>query len=171
MDIRLQTEADNQDVASLMVATFGSARSGRAVWHLRPGPPVEDLCLVASRNNKISGSLRFWEVLVCGKPQLLLGPLAVQPDLHGQGFGRALVIDGLRRAQQKNQWDFVLVSGDVDYYPKFGFAPVPDSQFIWPGQLAPNRLQIRALRTNGIDGLPNGPIAVLSVTNRMTEAT
>ena len=152
-----------------MKATFGSARSGRAVWHLRPGPPVSDLCLVASKINKVCGSLRFWEVLVCGRPQLLLGPLAVQPDLHGQGFGRALVIDGLRRARQKNQWDFVLVSGDPDYYPKFGFTPVLDGQFIWPGEIAPNKLQIRALRDKGLAVLPNGPIAVLSCTGRITQ--
>ena len=115
------------------------------------------------------GSLRFWEVLVCGRPQLLLGPLAVQPDLHGQGFGRALVIDGLRRAQQQNRWDFVLVSGDPDYYPKFSFAPTADGQFIWPGDIAPNVLQIRALNKTGLDDLPDGPIAVLPITGRMIE--
>ena len=87
---------------------------------MRPGQPVSSLCLVASFNHKICASLRFWEVLVCGRCQLLLGPLAVQPELWGKGFGRALVIDGLRRAQQHNKWDFVMVSGDPDYYPRFG---------------------------------------------------
>ena len=113
MDIRLQAYADNQDVAGLMKAAFGGERSNRAVWHLRPGQPVSSLCLVASFNHKICASLRFWEVLVCGRCQLLLGPLAVQPELRGKGFGRALVIDGLRRAQQHNKWDFVMVSGDL----------------------------------------------------------
>ncbi len=169
MDIRLQADTDQVDVASLMTAAFGSVRSRRAVWHLRPGPPVDALCLVASKSNKICGSLRFWEVLVCGRPQLLLGPLAVQPELHGQGFGRALVIDGIRRAQQQNRWDFVLVSGDPDYYPKFGFTHTADGQFIWPGDIAPNVLQIRALTQTGLDSLPDGPIAVLSMTDRMAE--
>ena len=82
MDIRLQADTDAQAVDGLMTAAFGAVRSPRAVWHLRPGPPVDTLCLVASKNNKICGSLRFWEVLVCGRPQLLLGPLAVQPELH-----------------------------------------------------------------------------------------
>ena len=169
MDIRLQADTDAQAVAGLMTAAFGAVRSQRAVWHLRPGPPVESLCLVASKNNKICGSLRFWEVLVGGRPQLLLGPLAVQPDLHGQGFGRALVIDGLRRAQQQNRWDFVLVSGDPDYYPKFSFKPAADGQFIWPGDIAPNALQIRALNKTGLDDLPGGPFAVLPITGRMAE--
>ena len=161
MDIRLQANADNQDVAGLMKAAFGAERTNRAVWYLRPAEPVNGLCLVASQNNKICGSVRFWEVIVCGRCQLLLGPLAVQPALRGKGFGRALVIDGLRRAQQQNRWDFVLVSGDPDYYPRFGFVHVEDGQFIWPGALLPNVLQIRALHEVGLDSLPVGPMAVL----------
>lgn len=164
MDIRLQADTDAQAVDGLMKAAFGAVRSQRAVWHLRPGPPVQSLCLVASKNNKICGSLRFWEVLVCGRPQLLLGPLAVQPELHGQGYGRALVIDGLRRAQQQSQWDFVLVSGDPDYYPKFSFSAVAAGQFIWPGDIAPNVLHIRALHKTGLDSLPDGPSAILPIT-------
>ena len=161
MDIRLQANIDNQDVAGLMKAAFGAERNNRAVWYLRPAKPVSSLCLVASQNNKVCGSLRFWEVMVCGRCQLLLGPLAIQPDLRGKGFGRALVIDGLRRAQQHDKWDFVLVSGDPDYYPRFGFIHVEDGQFIWPGALLPNVLQIRALHKVGLDKLPVGPMAVL----------
>ena len=168
MDIRLQADTDAQAVDGLMKAAFGAVRSQRAVWHLRPCPPVQSLCLVASKNNKICGSLRFWEVLVCGRPQLLLGPLAVQPELHGQGYGRALVIDGLRRAQQQSQWDFVLVSGDPDYYPKFSFSAVAAGQFIWPGDIAPNVLHIRALHKTGLDSLPDGPSAILPITGRIT---
>ena len=168
MDIRLQANADNQDVAGLMKAAFGAERSNRAIWHLRPAEPVSSLCLVASQNNKICGSLRFWEVIVCGQCQLLLGPLAVQPNLHGKGFGRALVIDGLRRAQQHNKWDFVLVSGDPDYYPRFGFVHVEDGQFIWPGALSPYVLQIRALHKVGLNNLPVGPMAVLPLSARKT---
>lgn len=168
MDIRLQADTDAQAVDGLMKAAFGAVRSQRAVWHLRPGPPVQSLCLVASKNNKICGSLRFWEVLVCGRPQLLLGPLAVQPELHGQGYGRALVIDGLRRAQQQRQWDLVLVSGDPDYYPKFSFSAVAAGQFIWPGDIAPNVLHIRALHKTGLDSLPDGPSAILPITGRIT---
>ena len=107
-------------------------------------------------------------MLVCGRPQLLLGPLAVQPELHGQGYGRALVIDGLRRAQQQSQWDFVLVSGDPDYYPKFSFSAVAAGQFIWPGDIAPNVLHIRALHKTGLDSLPDGPSAILPITGRIT---
>lgn len=168
MDIRLQANADNEDVAGLMKAAFGAERNNRAVWYLRPDEPVSSLCMVASQNNKICGSLRFWEVMVCGRCQLLLGPLAVQPDLHGKGFGRALVIDGLRRAQQHNKWDFVLVSGDPDYYPRFGFVHAEDGQFIWPGALLPHVLQIRALHEVGLDNLPIGPMAVLPLATRKT---
>ena len=168
MDIRLQENADNQDVAGLMKAVFGAERCNRAVWYLRTADPFSGLCLVASFNNKVCGSLRFWEVMVCGRHQLLLGPLAVQPDLRGKGFGRALVIDGLRRAEQHNKWDFVLVSGDPDYYPRFGFIHAEDGQFIWPGVLLPNVLQIRALHKVGLNNLPVGPMAVLPLAAEKT---
>jgi len=169
VDIRLQAHADNQDVANLMSAAFGGEPSRRAVWHLRQDTPVHSLCLVASRYNKICGSLRFWEVMVCGYRQLLLGPLAVQSDLVGKGFGRSLVVDGLRRAQQHNKWDFVLASGDPDYYLRFGFTHTKDSQFIWPGKILPNVLHIRALHKDGLDCLTDGPMAVLPLAGGKAE--
>ena len=79
MDIRIQKEADKERVETLVSLSFSDQHPSRAVWKLRPGEPVSDLCLVASDYRNIVGSLRFWEINVAGRPQLLLGPLAVLP--------------------------------------------------------------------------------------------
>ena len=105
-----------------MAEAFGAARYARSVWQLRPGPAVDGLCFVARDGDEIVGSLRFWQVKLGDEMVLLLGPLAVLPALRGKGCGRALVETGLNQAKN-GPWRLVLVSGEVDYYPKFGFAP------------------------------------------------
>ncbi len=161
MDIRVQSSADDQRVDVLVKAAFGPDHDMRAVWRLRVGKAVAALCLVASDYRQIVGSLRFWEILVAGQPQLLLGPLAVLPEVQGKGFGRALVSDGLRRAEQMRRWRHVFLSGDLDYYDRFGFVKTEAGRFIWPGPLVPNELLIRQLKWQRQDDLPPGPLALL----------
>ena len=169
MDIRIQNEADKERVETLVSLSFSDQHPGRAVWKLRPGLPVPEFCLVASDYRNIVGSLRFWEITVAGCPQLLLGPLAILPEVQGRGFGRALVSDGLRRAEQMRQWSFVILSGDPEYYKRFGFAEAEKGRFIWPGPLAPNKLQTRPLKRKQEDTHLPGPMALMPNLNRQSE--
>jgi predicted N-acetyltransferase YhbS len=98
-------------------------------------------------------SLRFWEVLLEKQTVLLLGPLAVQPDLRGQGYGQQIVTEGLSRAAAMGNWPLVLVSGEPDYYPKFGFVPAKPFQLEWPGLIEPERLQFLELRHGALAAL------------------
>ena len=117
--ITQQTQADSQVIEALMTEAFGSTRYDRSVWALRPTGPVAALCLVGYADDHAVGSLRFWEVMLNHGIILLLGPLAVQPDVRGKGFGRQLVEEGMRLARL-GQWRLVLVSGEPDYYPRLG---------------------------------------------------
>ena len=62
---------------------------------------------------------------------------------------------------RNNDWDFCIVSGEPDYYPKFGFKPVPDN-LIWPGPIERQRLQYISLRNLSLEKLSYRPLTILS---------
>ena len=162
VEISKQTVADDAAIEILIDGAFGPARHSRSVWLLRPGPPVADLCLVLRESNAILASLRFWEVQLEQQTVLLLGPLAVQPDLRGRGYGRQIVAEGLARAAAIGKWPLVLVSGEPDYYPKFGFVPAAPYQLDWPGFVEPERLQFLELHQGALAAL-RPPLRVRSI--------
>ncbi|RZO29458.1 MAG: N-acetyltransferase [SAR116 cluster bacterium] len=161
-DIYVQTDQDLPAIEALMADAFGPQRHERSVWALRPGPPVASLCLVIREGAATVGSLRFWEVMLGSQIILLLGPLAVRPGVRGRGFGRALISEALDRATG-GDWPLVLVSGEVDYYPRFGFVPAAPYGIDWPGFIEPERLQFYELQTGALAALPPGPLAVRSL--------
>ena len=158
-EISLQTDADLPAIEILMSQAFGPKRNSRSVWQLRPGPPVTELCLVIRADGETVGSLRFWEVMLGAQKILLLGPLAVRPDERGRGFGRDLINAALAKAKT-GSWPLVLVSGEVDYYPKFGFVAAAPYGLDWPGFIEPERLQFHELQDGALAALPPGPLAV-----------
>jgi predicted N-acetyltransferase YhbS len=56
----------------------------------------------------------------------------VDPAHSGQGIGRALIAAGLEGAKSQG-FGFVLLVGDMPYYGRFGFVPVPPGQMTLPG--------------------------------------
>lgn len=158
-EIALQTDADSKIVDALMDEAFGLNRHARSVWNLRPGMPIAEMCFVLRDNGIAVGSLRFWEVMLGSHAILLLGPLAVQPDLRGKGYGKALVSAGLSQAKSFS-WPVILVSGEVDYYPKFGFVPAAPYGIKWPGFIESERLQFFELKDGFLDSLAGQDLTV-----------
>ena len=152
-ELSKQTAADNAEIETLMGRAFGPARYNRSVWLLRAGPPIADLSLVLRESGDMLASLRFWEVQLGHQAVLLLGPLAVQPDLRGQGYGQQIVMEGLTRARALGKWPLVVVSGEPEYYPKFGFVPATPYQLVWPGYVEPERLQLLELNLGALAAL------------------
>ena len=135
------TAADLPDVLALNALVFGPGRFTRTAYRVREGTgEMSRFCLLARLDGRLVASLRFTAITIGGQPgALLLGPLAVDPPLAGQGFGRRLVADGIANARAAGIGLVVLV-GDEPYYGRFGFVRVPPGKIRLPGPVDPARV-------------------------------
>jgi predicted N-acetyltransferase YhbS len=159
-EIRLETDGDAQILSELSAQAFGPGRFTRSAYRVREGiPPVEGLCLCGQLNGKVVGGIRFTAIRI-GEMQgaALLGPLVVDPAEIGKGYGKALVGEGLARARAAG-FSLALLVGDMPYYARFGFQPVPPGQIALPGPVDPARLLALELvpgALNGASGMVKG---------------
>jgi predicted N-acetyltransferase YhbS len=135
--------ADSAEIEELLDACFGLARRSKTTYRLREGEhPVAALCHVArDPSGRLIGANSFWNLRIgeAGAPALLLGPLAVAPDLQGKGIGRALMRQGIADSRELGHRLIVLV-GDEPYYARVGFRQVPPGRLLLPGPVDPARL-------------------------------
>lgn len=84
------------------------------------GPNVKSF--VGMREKMLVGHISFTICHIEGEKDdvALLAPLAVTPDLHKQGIGRALVQTGLEHLEE-SKTGHVFVLGDPAYYGRLGF--------------------------------------------------
>lgn len=100
--------------------------------------PAQGLALVARDGGRLVGSVRLWNVAAGGRPALLLGPLAVDPDAQGKGVGGGLMQVALARAADAGHGGVILV-GDPEYYERFGFTADPASGLVMPAPVERRR--------------------------------
>ena len=123
-EIRSETPSDYARVEEIQTAAFGQDGEARLVESLRRHAKPY-LSLVAEVNGDIVGHIFFSPVSIEGKGGSPasggLAPLAISPDVQGQGAGSALVRAGLRDCLSLG-WQAVFLLGDPAYYSRFGFA-------------------------------------------------
>lgn len=153
MNIILQQPQHAAAVERLLDLTFGRDRHGRTVYRLREAAEaVPELSFAVEDESELVATLRFWPVsLPDGAQALLLGPLAVRPELAGRGIGRALVRHGLVQAREQG-WPAVLVVGDPKYYQPFGFTRAAAQKLRLPGPVDYERFQALAIVHGTLDG-------------------
>ncbi len=141
-------------VERLLDLTFGHNRTAKTVYRLREAAPaVASLSHVVEEDGEVVATLRFWPVTLPDHNQaLLLGPLAVLPQLSGQGRGRALVRHGLAEARAQH-WPAVLVVGEPKYYEPFGFSRQAAERLRLPGWVELRRFQALELVPGALDGV------------------
>lgn len=79
--------------------------------------------LVACDGNNIFGHVLFTEVSIEPPAPFRgvgLAPVAVLPEWQGQGYGALLCLEGLNACANLG-YDFAVVLGHTEYYPRFGF--------------------------------------------------
>lgn len=146
MDIRQEQPSDCKAVYEVVEAAFATAEHSDGheqdlVTALRHSPSfVSELSLVAEIAGEIVGHILFTKVTVGGRTELALAPLSVLSDYQRQGIGRALMVEGHRIAKELG-FDYSIVLGHPQYYPKAGYLPasrygikapfeVPDENFM-----------------------------------------
>ena len=151
--IRLETDGDACVLSELSAQAFGPGRFARSAYRVREGvSPVRALSLCAVLDERLVGGIRFTAIRIGeGEGGLLLGPLVVDPAEAGKGFGRALIEEGLTRAKAEG-FRLVLLVGDMPYYGRFGFQPVPPGQITLPGPVDPARLLAVELVPGALQG-------------------
>src|SRR5258705_13489197 len=89
--IRKELSKDGAAREALLDLSFGAARFTKPSERLREGRRPAD-ALAASDRGRLVGTARLWHVSAGpGHPALLLGPLAVHPDVRCRGIGSALM--------------------------------------------------------------------------------
>src|SRR4051794_5961177 len=87
------TPDDLPHVLRLHARVFGPGRFTRTAYRVREGTaPVSPYCQAAYMGERMIAAVRFTPITIGGSgAALLLGPLAVDPQFAGKGYGRALI--------------------------------------------------------------------------------
>lgn len=137
---------------ALLDRCLGERRTAKSSERLREGRlPAEGLALTAERDGEIVATVRLWHVEADGRPALLLGPLAVAPELQGGGLGKAMMREALWRAACRGHGAVLLV-GDAPYYGRFGFSGALTKGLSMPGPVERERFLAIELREGALAG-------------------
>jgi predicted N-acetyltransferase YhbS len=175
--VSIERPADGPAIETLLDRAFGPGRQAKQSYRYRDGiAPIPGLRLVAremsagaSAGGTLVGTVRCWPVVIgaARAPAVLLGPLAVEPKLAGQGIGRALMWTALDFAACDG-YRLVLLVGDLDYYGRFGFVPAAPHGFLMPEE-NPERLLVHALDSSAL-GTIRGELMPAASRKRRTAA-
>ncbi|HBM88680.1 MAG: N-acetyltransferase [Parvibaculaceae bacterium] len=156
-DILPETPAHETDIEALHDLSFGPGRFAKTAYRMREGVrPVPSLSFVAFTEiegaSRMVGSIRFSPLVIGGDQGLLLGPLAMDPSVRGQGGGLDLMRTALDAARAEGH-QFVILVGDAPYYAKVGFKQVPPGKITLPGPVDKSRLLYCELVPGGFDAV------------------
>lgn len=149
-----------QAVEDLLDAAFGTDRFERTAYRIRQGmAAVPALSFALCGKDALVGTIQCWPVAHHAPggavtPLIMVGPVAVRPDVQRDGHGRTLMTHMLTAAETAADGALMMI-GDPEYYARF-FAFSAEATGLWelPGPFEKQRLLARAI--NG-HGLPTAP--------------
>jgi len=146
MKIKIRPEKieDIAKIYEINLLAFNQPNEAELVNNLRNKKKML-LSLVAESDKKIFGHILFTPLRIVPKNSKIKGaglaPMAVLPNFQNRGIGSMLINEGLKKLKLM-LYDFVVVLGHPNYYPRFGFlsassfgikcpyAGVPDEAFM-----------------------------------------
>ena len=135
-------------VEDLLDAAFGKDRKSRTAYLLRDGSSfIPELSFGLQHESGLVGAIQCWPVqLVAGTATpaalVLVGPVAVHPDLQNSGLGTKLMHAMLEASEDLGHPPMVMI-GDAEYYIRFGFSADATSGWTLPGPWDAHRLLLR----------------------------
>lgn len=146
-------------VEHLLDAAFGADRFGRTAYRIRQGmAAVRALSFALVDKGALVGTIQCWPVAHRAAdgtmtPLVMVGPVAVHPDVQRSGHGHRLMAHMLAAAATAADGALMMI-GDPEYYGRFfGFDADATGTWDLPGPYEKRRLLARAV--NG-HGLPEG---------------
>jgi predicted N-acetyltransferase YhbS len=149
---RLAGMADRA-IADLLDAAFGPDRHGRTAYRIRRGMAwLTELSFAATDGSgALVGVLQSWPVALGTddggeSPLVMVGPVAVVPQLQLGGIGRMLMDALVARADALPEADRLplVMIGDPEYYGRFwGFSAEATGGWSVPGPVERRRLLAR----------------------------
>jgi predicted N-acetyltransferase YhbS len=164
MRVLRERPRDAATIERMTEAAFGPERMQKTVYRLRDDiPQLKDLCFVAiDQKGKLVGAIRNWPITISDKwPAVLLGPLAIAPELRGLGYGKALMWYSMAQSRMLGHSRIILV-GDPEYYNQFGFRRDLALNIQLPGWVEDRRflaLELVAGAMIGVHGMIGKPAA------------
>ncbi|WP_210496709.1 GNAT family N-acetyltransferase [Microvirga antarctica] len=151
--IRQEIDRDVEARETLLDTCFGPERFEKTCERLREGrKPAHGLSLVVTRGDSVVGTVRLWHVSAgAGRPALMLGPIAIDPDCQGLGLGARLMREALGRAGAQGHTAVLLV-GDAPYYERFGFSAAATRDLWMPGPFERERFLGLSLAAGALHG-------------------
>lgn len=153
------SDIEPQAVEDLLDAAFGTDRFGRTAYRIREGvDAVPELSFALVEDGALVGTIQCWPVALRAPdggeaPLVMVGPVAIRPDVQRGGHGRALMAQMLDAAETEADSALMMI-GDPEYYGRFfGFTADATGEWDLPGPFERRRLLARAV--NGHD-LPAG---------------
>lgn len=150
------SDIEPQAVEHLLDAAFGADRFGRTAYRIRVGADaVPALSFALIDNGALIGTIQCWPVAhraVDGlaTPLVMVGPVAVRPDLQRGGHGRLLMAQMMGAAETEADGALMMI-GDPEYYGRFfGFDAQATGEWDLPGPFEPRRLLGRAVNGHGL---------------------
>lgn len=153
IEIRAEFPHDVPARERLLDVCFPGNRRAKTSERLREGRvPARGLAFAATRQGRLVGTLRLWHVEAGeGCPALLLGPLAVDPAVQGQGLGSVMMQAAIGRAEALGH-GAILLMGDAPYYTRFGFRNDLAAGLSMPGPFERARFLGLELREGALAG-------------------
>lgn len=150
------SDIEPQAVEDLLDAAFGTDRFGRTAYRIRQGvDAVPALSFAAVEKDLLIGTIQCWPVAHraddgTATPLVMVGPVAVRPDVQRGGHGRMLMAHMLDTAETDADSALMMI-GDPEYYGRF-FDFTAEATGAWdlPGPYDKHRLLARAVNGHSL---------------------